>query len=213
MKKAFLTAICITTFFLLSYLVLAPITILQYGKNKIYTDISNIPKYEVAIVFGAGLNADGTPTDMLIDRLDTATQLYKEGIIEKFLLSGDNTDAQYNEPQAMYDYLVYEQDIPSEDVVRDFAGLRTYDTCARAKNIWQLNEAILISQGYHLSRAIFTCNSLGLNSTGYSATKDIYEGAIYYKVREILAIHGAILDIYVIHPEYIGGEVETDFLE
>jgi vancomycin permeability regulator SanA len=110
----------------------------------------------------------------------------------------------------MYDYLVYTLDVQSEDVVRDFAGLRTYDTCARAKNIWGVDRAILISQGYHLSRAIFTCSELGIQSTGYSATQYEYENELYYKLREILAIHKAVLDIYILHPEYIGGEPELD---
>ncbi|MCD4811840.1 YdcF family protein [bacterium] len=197
---------------LLTYFVLVPSLILQYGKSKIYTDISKIPTYNIAIVFGAGLKPDGTPNDMLEDRLDTAVELYNEGKIEKLLLSGDNSLEEYNEPQAMYEYLTLIKELPPEDVVRDFAGLRTYDTCARAKNIWNIDEAILISQGYHLSRAIFTCNTLGVESTGFSATKDIYIGETYYKLREILAIHKALIDIYIIHPEYIGGEVETDFL-
>jgi vancomycin permeability regulator SanA len=210
MKKLILT-ISVILILLLTYLILVPALTLNYGKNKIYTEISKIEGYEIAIVFGAGLKPDGTPNDMLKDRLDTATELYNESKIEKILLSGDNSLVEYNEPQAMYDYLVYTKEIPSENVVRDFAGLRTYDTCARAKNIWKIDKAILISQGYHLSRAIFTCNTLGVQSTGYSATKDIYVGETYYKIREILAIHKAVLDLYILHPEYIGGEVEVDF--
>ncbi|MCD4756306.1 YdcF family protein [bacterium] len=211
MKKIFttLTTICLI---LLTYFVLIPSLILQYGKSKIYTDITNIPTYNIAIVFGAGLKLDGTPNDMLEDRLDTATDLYNQGKIEKLLLSGDNSLEEYNEPQAMYEYLTLNKGIPTQDVVRDFAGLRTYDTCARAKNIWDIDKAILISQGYHLSRAIFTCNTLGVESTGFSATKEIYAGETYYKLRELLAIHKAVIDVYIIHPEYIGGEIETDFL-
>jgi vancomycin permeability regulator SanA len=111
----------------------------------------------------------------------------------------------------MYDYLVFTLDVNPDDVVRDFAGLRTYDTCARAKEIWGIDKAILISQGYHLSRAIFTCNSLGIQSTGYSATQYEYANEDYYKLREIFAIHKAVLDVYILHPEYIGGEPEFDF--
>ena len=211
--KTLLKILLIFFSILIIYFITIPIAILQYGRNRVYTEISNIPTYNVAIVFGAGLKADGTPNDMLKDRLDTATELYYEGKIQSFLLSGDNTMKEYNEPQAMYDYLVYTKGIPYEDVVRDFAGLRTYDTCARAKNIWGIDKAILISQGYHLSRAIFTCNELGVDSTGYSATKYSYVGETYYKGREVLAIHKAVLDVYVIHPEYIGGEPEVDFKE
>jgi len=209
--KKFLTTVLIILGILITYSILTPTLILQYGRNRIYTEISDIPTYNVAIVFGAGLKPDGTPNDMLKDRLDTGAELYYEGKVQSFLLSGDNTLEEYNEPQAMYNYLVFTKEIPYEDVVRDFAGLRTYDTCARAKNIWGIDKAILISQGYHLSRAIFTCSKLGVDSTGYSATKYTYAGETYYKGRELLAIHKAVLDVYVIHPEYIGGEPETDF--
>lgn len=209
--KKMINTVLIIFIIVIAYLVLIPVGIVQYGKGKIYTKIENISNYNVAIVFGAGLKADGTPNDMLRDRLDTAYQLYIEEKIDRFLLSGTNTSLDYSEPQAMYDYLVFTLDVNPEDVVRDFAGLRTYDTCARAKDIWSIDKAILISQGYHLSRAIFTCNSLGIDSTGYSATKYDYAEEDYYKLRELLAIHKAVLDVYFIHPEYVGGEPEVDF--
>jgi len=191
----------------IAYLVLIPVSIVQYGRNKIYTDVENIPQYNVAIVFGAGIKSDYTPSNILKDRLNTAYRLYLEEKIDRILISGDNTDEKYSEPQVMYDYLVFTLDVDPEDIVKDFAGLRTYDTCARAKNIWSIDKAILISQGYH----IFTCNQLGVQSTGYSATQYEYEGEEYYKLREIFAIHKAVLDIFIIHPEYIGGEPELDF--
>jgi vancomycin permeability regulator SanA len=195
----------------IAYMVLIPVAIIQYGRNRIYTDIENIPQYSVAIVFGAGIKSDYTPSDILKDRLNTSYQLYIEEKVDRILLSGDNTSEGYSEPQVMYDYLVFTLDVDPDDIVRDYAGLRTYDTCARAKDIWGIDQAILISQGYHLSRAIFTCNELGIQSTGYSATQYQYENEEYYKLREIFAIHKAVLDVYVIHPEYIGGEPEIDF--
>jgi vancomycin permeability regulator SanA len=195
----------------IAYMVLIPVAIIQYGRNRIYTNVENIPQYSVAIVFGAGIKSDYTPSDILKDRLNTSYQLYIEEKVDRILLSGDNTSEGYSEPQVMYDYLVFTLDVDPDDIVRDYAGLRTYDTCARAKDIWGIDQAILISQGYHLSRAIFTCNELGIQSTGYSATQYQYENEEYYKLREIFAIHKAVLDVYVIHPEYIGGEPEIDF--
>ena len=210
--KKFLIGIGIILVIVLTYLILIPYLILEYGKNRIYTEVDKVTKYPVAIVFGAGLKPDGTPNDMLKDRLDTAVELYSQGKIEKFLLSGDNSLEEYNEPQAMYEYLTEKKLIPKEDVVRDYAGLRTYDTCIRAKEIWGIKEAILISQGYHLSRAIYTCNTLGVKSAGYSATKYPYVGERYYKLREVIALHKAVIDLFIFPPEYIGGEKEIDFL-
>ncbi len=183
------------------------------GKNRIYTDFEKVPGYDVAIVFGAGIKENREPNDMLRDRLDTVAELYYNGKVNKMLLSGDNSDIDYNEPQVMYNYLLYEHDIRAEDLVRDYAGLRTYDTCARAKNIWDIDKAILISQGYHLSRAIFTCNNLEVESTGFSATKYDYAGERYYKIREVLALHRAFWDVFISSPDYIKGTLELDFVE
>lgn len=209
--RKILKSILVLVVILIIYLVVIPATILQYGRNRIYKQISSISQYDIAIVFGAGIKDNEIPNDMLKDRLDTAHHLYLNGKVEKLLLSGDNSADDYNEPQVMYDYLVFTLNMPPEDAVRDFAGLRTYDTCARAKNIWNVDKALLISQGYHLSRAIFTCSRLGIESTGYSATTYPYVGETYYKIREVLAIHKALLDVYILHPEYIGGEPELDF--
>ncbi len=207
--KIFLFIFLITTI----YFITVPFFVLQYGKYKIYTDVDNIDEYNIAIVFGAGLTEGRKPNNMLRDRLDSVAKLYYGEKIQKILLSGDNSSIYHNEPQAMYEYLLFEHDIRAEDLVRDYAGLRTYDTCARAKNIWGVNEALLVSQGYHLSRAIFTCERLGIKSTGFSATKFDYVGKEYYKFREFLAIHRAVLDVFILHPDYIKGNVEIDFVD
>ncbi len=190
-----------------------PLIIIQLGKQKVYTDDQSVPSYDVAIVFGAGIKDNREPNSMLKHRLDTVAQLYYSGKVDKMLLSGDNSDVDYNEPQVMYNYLLHKHDIRAEDLVRDYAGLRSYDTCARAKNIWNIDKAILVSQGYHLSRAIFICENIGIESTGFSATKYDYEGEKFYKIREILAIHRAIWDVFISSPDYIKGTPELDFVE
>ena len=212
MKKT-IRIVAIIVFLVILYFFAVPFIIIQTGRSKIYTDVQKVPGYDVAIVFGAGIKENREPNDMLRDRLDTVAELYYSGKVKKMLLSGDNSDVSYNEPQVMYNYLIQEHDIRAEDLVRDYAGLRTYDTCARAKNIWKIDKAILISQGYHLSRAIFTCRNLDIESTGFSATKYTYAGQRYYKIREILALHRAIWDTYISPPEYIKGTLELDFIE
>ncbi|MFA6527979.1 MAG: GNAT family N-acetyltransferase [Candidatus Gracilibacteria bacterium] len=189
---------------------ISPLFILNSGKKQIYTDINSIPNYEVAIVFGAGIKDDGTPSDALKDRLRTAAELYDAGKVEKILVSGDNSFESYDEPTAMYTYLVDTEGIPAEDVFIDYAGRCTYDTCIRAHEIWGVDEAILVSQGFHLPRAIFTCNSVGVDSSGYSATNQGYVFADYYKFREVLAIYNAVIDVYLWEPEYMKGDFEQD---
>jgi len=195
------------------YFLITPFLIVQLGKQKIYIDVEKVPAYDMAIVFGAGIKENREPNDMLRDRLDTVAELYYSGKVKKMLLSGDHSDDDYNEPQVMYDYLTNQHNISQDDLIRDYAGLRTYDTCARAKNVLNINKAILISQGYHLSRAIFTCNSLNLESSGLSATKYDYQRESFFKIREILALHKAVWDIFISPPEYIKDELSPDFIE
>jgi vancomycin permeability regulator SanA len=186
-----------------------PLLIFFVQKQKIYTNIENVEHYEIGIVFGAGVKPDGTPTDMLVDRLTTAAKLYNEGKVEKLLVSGDNRTDHYNEPEAMYKYLTEVELIPTDRVVRDFAGRRTYDTCARAHEIWGIDNALLITQGYHLPRALFLCNALGVESAGYSATLHTYVSDEQYEFREYLAIGKSIIDLYIWTPDYVKGEKET----
>jgi SanA protein len=129
-----------------------------YSHGKIY-DTNNTPAFTIAIVFGAGLRHDGTPTPILKDRVATAANLYFQGKVQKILMSGDNRFADYNEPGSMLAYAV-ELGVPEADIVLDYAGRRTYDTCYRAKKIFGVDNAILVTQRFHLPRAIFTCNML-----------------------------------------------------
>ena len=124
-----------------------------YSQQKLF-DKEDTPSRPIAIVFGAGLLNDGTPTRVLEDRVVTATELYMAGKVKKLLMSGDNRFVDYNEPAAMKS-LAVNLGVPEEDIVMDFAGRRTYDTCFRANYIFQVEEAILITQRYHQPRAIF----------------------------------------------------------
>jgi SanA protein len=177
--------------------------------RNMYSPEEYIPPSPVAIVFGAGLNEEGRPSDALADRLITAASLYNNGTVEKILVTGDNiTDEYYNEPAAMSTFLVT-WGIPEEAIAQDFAGARTYDSCIRAKEIWNIDEAILVTQAFHLPRALFTCNALGLESIGVIADRQPYVFANYYETREWFATYKALLDVYLLKPEYIGGEPET----
>jgi vancomycin permeability regulator SanA len=177
--------------------------------GKIYSAEENIPAAPVALVFGAGLNVNGRPSDALADRLIVAAGLYLNGTVEKILVSGDNiTDEYYNEPAAMKEFLVL-WGIPEDAIAEDFAGARTYDSCLRAKEIWGIEEAVLVTQKFHLPRALFTCNALGVQSIGMIADRQPYVFEDYYDLREWFAVYKALLDLYIKSPETIGGEPET----
>lgn len=196
----------------LAFAIAALVPYLQVSsyKNLVFLDIKEIPTSEVGIVFGAGVKKNGQPSDVLKDRLKTAAELYKTGKIRKILVSGDNRFENYSEPDAMYAYLIENLEIPKENVVRDFAGRRTFDTCKRAKEIFGVEAAILITQEYHLPRALFTCNELGIESVGLSATRQPYVLDKYFKLRELAAVYKAFVDVHIWQPDYVGGKMEED---
>ncbi|MFH1906686.1 MAG: ElyC/SanA/YdcF family protein, partial [Chloroflexota bacterium] len=122
---------------------------------------------------GAGLWRDGSPTPVLRDRV-AAADLYFNGKVEKLLMSGDNRFVEYNEPGAMREYAL-SLGVPDEAIVLDYAGRRSYDTCYRAKAIFGLERAVVVTQGFHLPRVLYTCNALGLEAVGVEADRQRYQ--------------------------------------
>ena len=180
--------------------------------NPRINSVSNASPERVAIVFGAGLRRDGTPTTILRDRVETAAALYKQGKVEKLLFSGDNSFLDYNEPGSMKEYAL-QLGVPEQDIVLDFAGRRTYDTCYRAKSIFGLERALLVTQPYHLPRAVFTCNMLGLKSTGVYADNYPYRKVSlgYWNLRELPATLVAFWELFISKPQPILGNAEPIF--
>lgn len=182
-----------------------------YARFRTFS-ISDVSGQKVAIVFGAGLTRDGSPSSVLKDRVSTAADLYFAGKVQKILMSGDNRFEYYNEPGAMQGYAL-DLGVPAEDIVLDYAGRRTYDTCYRAKQIFGLTEAILVTQQFHLPRAIFTCNALGLPAVGVAADKREYHPAAkdYWQLREVPATLVAFWQVFVSRPLPVLGNPEPIF--
>lgn len=185
----------------------------MYSLNRVYQK-ENAPVARLAIVFGAGLRRDGSPTAVLRDRVETAANLYFSGKVEKILMSGDNRFEYYNEPEAMRRYAV-SIGVPEAAIVMDYAGRRTYDTCYRAKAIFGVNEALLVTQKFHLPRALFLCNALGLNAYGVEANNNRYrQGSLMiWNFREQIATVGAFIDVFVSNPLPVLGVPEPLFVE
>jgi vancomycin permeability regulator SanA len=182
-----------------------------YARSRTYS-AADVPPQRVAIVFGAGLGRDGSPTPVLFDRVATAAQLFFSGRVEKILMSGDNRFVEYNEPWAMRTAAL-ELGVPEEAIVLDYAGRRTYDTCYRAKAIFGLDGAILVTQAFHLPRAIYLCNQLGLPSVGVEADQRIYRRSsmLIWTTRETFATLSALWDVHIAHPLPVLGEYEPIF--
>lgn len=169
--------------------------------------VDEAPPERVAIVFGARVYPSGRLSAMLADRVEAAVQLYQAGKVEKLLLSGDNRFVDYNEPGAMREYAL-SRGVPAEDIQLDYAGRRTYDTCYRAGAIFQLESAVLVTQSFHLPRALFICRSLGLQAVGVSADLRRYHPRSigWSTVREIPAVLVALVDVVRQQPAEVLGD-------
>jgi SanA protein len=170
------------------------------------------PAKRVAIVFGAEVKKDGTPSVVLRDRVETAVGLYKSGKVEKLLMSGDNRYVDYNEPEAMRQYALT-LGMPDSDIVLDYAGRSTYDTCYRAKEIFGVDSAILVTQGFHMPRALFLCQAFHINAVGVEARHYYYlkRSRLIWNVRELLATVKSVWDVYLVRPLPVLGKPEPIF--
>ena len=141
---------------------------------------------DAILVLGCGVRPDGTPSLMLQDRLEMGLTLYEAGAAPKLLMCGDHSRAEYDEVNAMKDYVV-ERGVPSEDVFLDHAGFSTYESMYRARDVFQAKKILIVSQRYHLYRAIYDARALGLDAYGVAAEDIAYTGQLFREAREILA--------------------------
>jgi SanA protein len=177
-----------------------------YARGRTYT-ASTAPERRIAIVFGAGLWRNGSPTPVLSERVTTAANLFFAGKVEKLLMSGDNRFIEYNEPEAMRQ-LALSLGVPDEVIVLDYAGRRSYDTCFRAKAIFKVDQAILVTQAFHMPRVIYLCNHLGVDSVGVETNLRTYRKSsmLYWNIRELPATAAALWDVHVGHPIPVLGD-------
>ena len=165
------------------------------GHTYADTDLSSVPSAPVALVLGAQVYPSGTPSPFLAGRLDLAQRLYDAGLVKVILVSGDNGAREYNEPDAMRGYLI-DKGVPADKVVADYAGFDTYDSCSRAQRIFGVERVLVVTQGYHLPRAVATCRALGLDADGvgdegFRGTEAWRRGAL----RDQVACVKTVLDV------------------
>lgn len=141
--------------------------------------------YMHAVVLGAKVHKDGTLSDMLKDRMDAAITLYHDGVVEKLLLSGDNSGA-VGEVTAMKVYAM-KNGVPEDAILEDYEGYSTYESMDRAKNVFGLDSFVVVTQKYHLYRAIYIAEDMDIDAKGVSADLHTYAGQLYRDLREVLA--------------------------
>ena len=171
--------------------------------------IGEVDHAPVAIVLGAKVKADGEPSDILRDRLLTAIDLYRAGSIDKILVSGDDGQVEYDEVNAMRLYLLA-ADVDPDDIFLDHAGFDTYDSMARANKVFGITKAIVVTQKYHLPRALYLADAFGIEAQGVVADRQTYLGILRYQARELLADTKAVIDvIFHVSPHFLGDAIDV----
>ncbi|MBN0048779.1 YdcF family protein [Streptomyces actuosus] len=184
-------------------LALLPATWLHAATADRLRTAADVPHTEVAVVFGAGL-WDGEPSPYLAHRLDAAAELYRAGRIEVVLVTGDNSREDYDEPDAMRAYLT-RHGVPDRRIVSDYAGFDTWDSCVRAKKVFGVDRAVLISQGFHIRRAVALCEAAGVTSYGVGVAEPHDVTWYYGGTREVFAAGKAALEAaFEPDPRFLG---------
>ena len=178
----------------------------QKYRDRVYSRSEDVPPRPVAIVLGAGLWPDGSLTPILADRVATASDLFHAGVVQTLLCSGDNRFVDYNEPGSMLEYAIH-LGVPADAIVLDYAGRRTYDTCYRARAIFGVERAVVVTQRFHAARALYLCDALGVDAVALVADRRTYSPwRIFWETREHLALAQAWWDVNVRHPVPVLGE-------
>lgn len=185
--------------------VLARVYIHYSVRDHVYSNIYDVPQCRVALVLGAKVRPDGSLSPSLKSRVDTAVELWREGRVEKLLMSGDNRVVRYNEPERMRQYAIG-RGVSRDAIVLDHAGRRTYDSIYRAKYIFGLKKMIVVTQSFHIDRAIFLCDHIGVQAYGVGSSTS---GDLRASIREVPACLGALVDVYVRHPKPVMGKKEA----
>lgn len=176
-------------------------------KNYIVEDYKNIEDVDCIIVLGGGIRKD-RPSPLLKDRLDKAIELYKNKVAPKIIMSGDHGNKDHDEVNVMKNYAI-ENGVLSEDIFMDHAGFSTYDTMYRAKEIFGVKKAIIVTQQYHLYRSIYIARCLGIDVYGVAAENIKYGGRYYREIREVLARDKDVIKcLFKPKSKYLGEKID-----
>lgn len=196
---------CLAALIILGPLVFARLWVHSAAVGSIYS-AAKVPSCRVALILGARVHKDGSLSKTLKSRVDTGIDLYRSGKAQKLLMSGDNRFIRYNEPRRMREYAIA-QGVPPEDVAMDFAGRRTYDSIYRARVIFGQSKLIVVTQRFHMDRALFLCKELGVTGYGVVAPNGTLD--LRNDLREFPASAGALVDVYIHRPSPILGKPES----
>ena len=209
LKRIFLRVIA----FLLIVAIICAIAVLainlyvqQYSSDYILSSeqAAELGDVDCIIILGCAVWANNTPSPMLEDRLSRGVELYDIGAAPKIIVSGDHGKEYYDEVGVMRQYCL-DASVPSENIFMDHAGFSTYESMYRAKDVFEVKKAVIVTQGYHLYRAVYTARRLGIEAYGVSSDLRPYDGQLYREGREILArVKDFFYVIFAPEPTYLG---------
>jgi vancomycin permeability regulator SanA len=206
MRKIFLILCAVAMILLVAFAVVQLIVV--GGTRSSIFSADDVPAAYAVIVPGASVLRNGTPSDILADRLTVAANIYAAGKAEKILVSGDNGQDGYDEVNVMRRFLLG-KDVAPEDIFLDHAGFDTYDTMYRARNVFGITDAIVVTQRYHLYRALFVASNLGIAATGVASNLQPYVKQAWFSARETLSRVKAVGDVlFGSVPRYIGDPID-----
>ena len=187
MKKRKILRICLLCLLILgAALVLLPDLVIRLSAGPYLREADTAGSADCVLVLGAGLLPDGKPSLMLTERINTGVALYKSGAAPRLLMSGDHSREDHDEVNAMKDAAMA-QGVPSEDIFMDHAGFSTYDSMYRAREIFGAEKLIIVTQAYHLPRALWIARRMGMEAVGVACDTARYRGQLYRDLREVLA--------------------------
>lgn len=180
--------------------ILLIIGIVQFSHlNGIHDSVDDIDTAPVAIVLGASVRTDGTPSDALFDRVITAVELYRADKVDRLIMTGDDGRFHVDEVAAMKE-LAIDEGVPAEDVQIDDHGYRTYESCKRAVEVFDVRDAVIVTQRFHLARALYLCDAFDMKTQGLTADKRHYADIWQFWFRDLAASAKAWWDIHVMEP-------------
>lgn len=206
-KKIIKTVLCVLIVPIVYLLCVNTYIIIYAGRYMAEPEHITEKQADAVIILGAGVRADGSLSPMLRERLDMGIRLYRQGAADCLLVSGDHGRKEYDEVNAMKSYAM-ENGVPSERIFMDHAGFSTYETMYRAKEIFQVKKAIVVTQKYHMYRSLYIAEKLGIDAEGVPCDTRDYAGQLYRSLREILARNKDFLTvIFKPEPAFLGDAI------
>lgn len=192
------------------FVVACNLAVVKTAESRMYTDVTAVPQNRVGLLLGTNpIGRTGNPNTFYVNRIQAALDLYRAGKVERFLISGDNSREEYDEPTWMKEDLM-KAGVPDSVIYLDYAGFRTYDSMVRAKEVFGLNAFTIISQPFHNERAIYLATRKGMDVVGFNAQDTQFKRwKIRMTMREWLARTKAVLDVYTHkEPHFLGEPIE-----